>query len=122
MAAPARRTAKQRAGDAAERLAAQYLERQGLDIVGRNYRCKGGEIDLVARDGATLVFVEVRLRTSAAFGGAAASVDAHKQRRILQAARRYLAGRTDVPCRCDVVVLDRLDPARVEWIRDAFSA
>ena len=112
---------RQAAGSAAEDLAARHLERHGLAIVERNWRCRAGEIDLVARDGATLVFVEVRLRTSAAFGGAAASVDAPKQRRILQAARLYLAGRADVPCRCDVVVLDRLDPARVEWIRDAFS-
>jgi putative endonuclease len=112
---------RQRAGDAAEDLAARFLEARGLAIVDRNWRCRAGEIDLVARDGATLVFVEVRLRTSAAFGGAAASVDAHKQRRILQAARLYLAGRADTPCRCDVVVLDRLDPARIEWIRDAFQ-
>ena len=115
-------TGRQLAGAAAEDLAAGYLEAQGLVIVDRNWRCRAGEIDLVARDGATLVFVEVRLRTSAAFGGAAASVDAHKQRRILQAARLYLSGRADTPCRCDVVVLDRLDPARVEWIRDAFQA
>ena len=109
------------AGGAAEDLAARYLEGQGLAIVERNWRCRAGEIDLVARDGATLVFVEVRLRTSAAFGGAAASVDAHKQRRVLRAARTYLSGRPDTPCRCDVVGLDRLDPGRVEWIRDAFG-
>ncbi len=114
-------TARQLAGSAAEDLAARYLERKGLAIVARNWRCRGGEIDLVARDGATLVFVEVRLRTSADFGGAGASVDAHKQRRILTAARAYLAGRADTRCRCDVVALDRLDPARVEWIRDAFG-
>lgn len=114
-------TGRQLAGSAAEDLAARYLEDQGLAIVDRNWRCRAGEIDLVAREGATLVFVEVRLRTSAAFGGAPASVDAHKQRRILAAARQYLAGR-DVACRCDVIVLDRLDPARVEWIRDAFGA
>lgn len=111
---------RQLAGRAAEDLAARYLEGQGLAIVERNWRCRAGEIDLVARDGATLVFVEVRLRTSAAFGGAPASIDAHKQRRILAAARQYLGGR-DVPCRCDVIVLDRLDPARIEWIRDAFG-
>ena len=115
-------TGRQLAGSAAEDLAARYLEARGLVIVDRNWRCRAGEIDLIARDGATLVFVEVRLRTSAAFGGAAASIDRHKQRRILQAARLYLAGRPDAPCRCDVVVLDRLDPARVEWIRDAFQA
>ncbi len=115
-------TGRQLAGSAAEDLAARHLESQGLAIIDRNWRCRAGEIDLVARDGATLVFVEVRLRTSAAFGGALASVDAHKRRRILQAARLYLSGRPDTPCRCDVVVLDRLDPARIEWIRDAFQA
>jgi putative endonuclease len=112
---------RQPAGSAAEDLAARYLEGRGLAIVERNWRCRAGEIDLVARDGQTLVFVEVRLRTSAAFGGAAASVDVHKQRRILAAARHYHAGRGDVPCRCDVVALDRLDPARIEWIRNAFG-
>jgi putative endonuclease len=111
---------RQLAGSAAEDLAARYLEGRGLAIVERNWRCRGGEIDLVARDGQTLVFVEVRLRTSSAFGGAAASVDAHKQRRILLAARQYLAGRADAPCRCDVVALDGLDPSRIEWIRNAF--
>jgi putative endonuclease len=107
-------------GAAAEELAARFLEGQGLAIVARNYRCHAGEIDLVARDGDTLVFVEVRLRSSDAFGGAGASIDAAKQRRILRATRHYLAGRREQPCRCDAVLLDRLDPARVEWIRDAF--
>jgi putative endonuclease len=108
-------------GVAAEELAARFLERQGLAVVDRNYRCRAGEVDLVARDGRTLVFVEVRFRRSEAFGGARASVDAAKQRRILLAAKHYLSGRPDQPCRCDVVLLDRLDPARVEWIRDAFG-
>jgi len=114
-------TGRQLAGAAAEDLAARHLERHGLEIVARNWRCRGGEIDLVARDGATLVFVEVRLRSSRAFGGASASVDAHKQRRVLVAARAYLAGRAETACRCDVVALDGLEPARVEWIRHAFG-
>lgn len=114
-------TARSRNGAAAEALAAAYLAQRGLAILERNYRCRGGEIDLVARDGATLVFVEVRYRRSRAFGGAAASVDARKQARILLAARHYLAGRGDVPCRCDVVALDALAPASIEWIRDAFG-
>jgi len=109
------------AGVAAEALAARFLERQGLAIVDRNYRCRAGEIDLVDRDGPTLVFVEVRFRRSHAFGGAGASVDAAKRRRILRAAKHYLAERPDQPCRCDVVLLDRLDPAHVEWLRDAFG-
>jgi len=114
-------TEQQRTGAAAEQLAARHLERQGLTVLELNYRCRGGEIDIVARDGATLVFVEVRLRRSAEFGGARASVDAHKQRRILQAARHYLAGRPAQPCRCDVVLLDRLEGEAIEWIRDAFG-
>ena len=114
-------TSRQRDGATAEDLAAAYLARHGLAIIARNYRCRGGEIDLVARDGATVVFVEVRYRSSRAFGGAGASVGARKQARILLAARHYLAGRADVACRCDVIALDALDPARIEWIRDAFG-
>ncbi len=115
-------TARSRDGAAAEDLAAAFLAGRGLAILARNYRCRGGEIDIVAREGATTVFVEVRLRRSAAFGGAGASVDARKQARILAAARDYLAGRGDVACRCDVVTLDALDAARIEWIKDAFGA
>jgi putative endonuclease len=122
MAAPGRRTAKQRAGDAAEQLAAAYLERQGLAIVGRNYRCKGGEIDVIARDGATLVFVEVRLRRSRDFGGAGASIDFAKQRRVLLAAQHYLARHGEQPCRCDAILLDALDATRVEWLKNAITA
>lgn len=115
-------TAKRRDGIVAEDLAAEFLSRHGLAILERNYRCRGGEIDLVARDGTTLVFVEVRYRRSRRFGGAAASVDARKQARILLAARHYLAARGDAPCRCDVVALDALDPGCIEWIRNAFGA
>lgn len=117
------RTQRDRAatGRAAEALAARFLEGRGLRVIERNYRCRRGEIDLIARDGATLVFVEVRLRTGGRFGGAAASIDARKRARLLLAARHYLAGRPDTPCRCDVVLLDRLDGERVEWIRNAFS-
>jgi putative endonuclease len=111
----------QRTGAAAEALAARFLERKGLAIVERNFRCRAGEIDLIARDGRTIVFVEVRFRGSEAFGGARASIDRTKQRRILRAARHYLAARPEEVCRCDVVLLDRLDERRVEWIRDAFG-
>ena len=115
-------TAKARDGAAAEALAARHLEGHGLRIVARNYRCHMGEIDLVAQDDDTLVFVEVRLRRSNAFGGAAASIDAHKRKRVLTAARHYLAGKPERACRFDVVVLDGLADTRVEWLRDAFSA
>jgi putative endonuclease len=106
-------------GAAAEALAADYLEARGLVIVARNYRCRGGEIDLIARNRDLLVFVEVRLRSGAAFGGAAASITAAKRRRIALAARHYLAaiGR-EPPCRFDAVLLDALDAGRIEWLRD----
>ena len=109
-------------GAAAERLAAAYLARKGLQLLDANYRCRWGEIDLVLRDGDTIVFAEVRLRSSQRFGGAAYSVDRRKQARIVAAARRWLAGKKDAPCRFDVVLMDRLDASRIEWIRDAFSS
>ena len=109
-------------GDRAEALAAKFLERQGLQVVERNYRCRHGEIDLVARDGATLVFVEVRLRSNAAFGNAADSITTAKQRRLAAAAALYLAaGRADQACRFDAVLLDRLDASRVEWLRNIMT-
>ena len=118
--APAPRTARQLAGDAAEEHAASYLAERGLAIVARNYRTRMGEIDLVARDGATLVFVEVRKRSSAYFGGAAASVDGRKRARIAAAASLFLARLAhEPPCRFDVVTVEE---GRVEWIRAAFEA
>jgi putative endonuclease len=111
-----------RRGAAAEELAARHLAQRGLQVVARNYRVRGGEIDLVCVDRGTLVFVEVRLRGSAAFGGAAASITAAKRRRIVLAARHYLQDRPERPCRFDAVLLDRLDADGIEWIRDAFAA
>ncbi|HEX5091092.1 MAG TPA: YraN family protein [Burkholderiales bacterium] len=108
-------------GARAEDLCAALMQGAGLRILARNWRCRAGEIDLVAADGDTLVFAEVRLRHSAAFGGAAESVTAGKRARIVAAARHYLAGRPAVPCRFDVLLLDAVAPARVHWIRDAFG-
>lgn len=108
-------------GARAEELCAQLMREAGLRIVARNWRCRAGEIDLVAQDGATLVFVEVRLRTHASFGGAAESVGAAKRARLVAAARHFLAGRAEVACRFDVLLLDALAPERVRWIRDAFG-
>ena len=111
------------AGADAESLAADYLAAQGLAIVARNVRSRFGEIDLVARDGATLVFVEVRLRRSDAFGGAAASITRAKQARLLAAARHYLARLGhEPPCRFDAVLFDALDPQRATWHRDVIDA
>jgi putative endonuclease len=108
-------------GRQAEDLAATFLQRQGLTIVERNYRCRHGEIDLVAREGRTLVFVEVRLRTRGDFGGAAASITAAKRRKLTLAARHYLAGAAREPaCRFDAVLIS--GPAQeIEWLKNAFG-
>ena len=107
------------AGAAAEALAAEFLQARGLSVVKRNYRCRGGEIDLIARDGATLVFVEVRLRSSSDFGGARASITAAKRRRLKFAAGLFLSNlRREPPCRFDALLLDGLDLARIEWLVD----
>jgi putative endonuclease len=113
-------TPAQAAGGAAEEAAARFLERNGLAIVARNYRTRHGEIDLVAREGATLVFVEVRMRSSERFGGGAESIGWRKRSRIEAAARHYLMRlRREPPCRFDVVTLDGGIPV---WIRGAFEA
>ena len=116
-------TTKQ-SGDAAEARALAHLQAAGLKLVARNYRTPGrggGEIDLIVRDrDGTLVFVEVRRRASAAFGGAAASVGGTKQRRIVFAARHYLMRLpSPPPCRFDVV---GVEGERIEWLRAAFDA
>ena len=111
-------------GDAAEEAALRHLQQAGLRLVQRNYRTPGrggGEIDLIMREAdSTLVFVEVRRRGSAGHGGAAASVGAAKQRRIVFAARHYLMRLgAPPPCRFDVVALE---PQGLTWLRAAFTA
>lgn len=109
-------------GAEAERLAQRFLEQQGLRLVERNYRCRFGEIDLVMREGETLVFVEVRLRSHSGFGGAAASITQAKRTRLLRAARHYLAALPRAPqCRFDAVLLGAAGAASIEWLRDAFG-
>ena len=105
-------------GVAAEALAAKFLAARGLAIVGRNYRCRGGEIDIIAREGRTIVFVEVRMRRSRAFGGAAESITGAKRRRLRLAAEHYLARLPkEPPCRFDAILLDALADERIEWLR-----
>ncbi|HZI84493.1 MAG TPA: YraN family protein [Casimicrobiaceae bacterium] len=105
-------------GAAAEALAERFLAARGLAIVGRNYRCRGGEIDIIARDGRTVVFVEVRLRRNHEFGGAAESITAAKRRRLRLAAEHYLARLpSEPPCRFDAILLDALASERIEWLR-----
>ncbi len=118
--APLSRTA---VGARAEVLAAEFLLGRGLRLVERNWRRRQGEIDLIARDGPMLVFVEVRLRRHRGYGGAAASIDARKQARLRKAAALYLARYTKAPpCRFDAVLLDTLEDPRIEWLRDILSA
>ncbi|MCW5643549.1 MAG: YraN family protein [Rhodoferax sp.] len=112
------------AGDAFEDIALRHLQHAGLRLETRNYRTPGrggGEIDLVMREpDGTLVFVEVRARSGLAHGGAAASVGAGKQRRIVFAARHYLSrSRSPPPCRFDVVAIDGHG---LTWLRAAFDA
>ncbi|MBC3881705.1 YraN family protein [Undibacterium sp. LX40W] len=114
------RTPKQRSGDAAEERALVYLQAQGLQLVQRSFLCKGGEIDLIMRDAGFLVFVEVRQRADARFGGAIASVTAAKQKRLIHAAQIYLQGlRTQPPCRFDLVAIEG---EQLQWLKNIISA
>jgi putative endonuclease len=114
-------------GDDAEARALAYLQGQGLVLVQRNYRlahgphARGAEVDLILREhDGTLVFVEVRSRSSTRFGGALASVTLAKQRRIVRAARHFLLQQpVPPPCRFDVVAIEG---AELNWLQGAFDA
>ncbi|MFW6094510.1 MAG: YraN family protein [Pseudomonadota bacterium] len=113
-----------RRGRWAEEVTAKYLERQGLALLERNFRCRLGELDLVMAEGETLVFVEVRYRRGVAYGTALETIGARKQNKLLAAARVYLAarGRADARCRFDVVsVTKRNYQPSFHWLRDAFD-
>lgn len=113
------RTPRQIEGDAAESRALDYLQKQGLSLVERNFRCKGGEIDLIMRDRDVLVFVEVRKRADPRYGGAAASVTARKQARLSIAAQTFLQRyRMPPPCRFDVVAIDA---DVLNWLKNAID-
>jgi putative endonuclease len=108
------------AGQGGEDDALAYLVERGLVLLERNFRCKAGEIDLVMRDGQTLVFVEVRKRTPNAYGDAAASITPAKQRRLIIAAQLYLQRYRSPPaCRFDVIAIDG---GKITWLKDAISA
>jgi putative endonuclease len=121
---PSAQPGKRSSGLQAEELAARFLTRHGLRVIERNYRCRGGEIDLVCRDGRTLVFVEVRYRQHHSHGGAADSITTRKQGRIVLAARHYLASHscTDADCRFDCLLFDALSETTITWLRHAFDA
>ena len=114
------------AGAAWELAARRHLEAAGLGLLGANQRYRMGEIDLVMDDRGIVVFIEVRYRSSDAFGGSVLSIDTHKQRKLILAARSFLAANPALarkPCRFDVVAVDgSVEPPRVEWIRNAFDA
>ncbi len=112
-------------GMRAEGIARRHLAAHGLELVCENYRCRFGELDLVMMDGATVVVVEVRLRSRSAYGGALGSIGAFKQRRIARAARHLLLTHralARMPMRFDVVALDCAEGTRIEWLRGAFVA
>lgn len=109
-------------GSEGEARAAGYLQDRGLAVVARNFRVKGGEIDLVCRNGPLTIFVEVRRRAQARgadFGGAAASITPRKQQRLILAARHWLARYGECACRFDCVLIDG---ERLTWLEDAFRA
>lgn len=107
-------------GSQAEQQAAEFLQQQGLKIVTRNWACRAGEIDLIAKDGLQLVFVEVRMRKTSRYGGAAASITATKQAKLLATAQYYLQSIKSTPaCRFDAVCID--DQA-ITWLKNCISA
>ena len=108
-------------GKTAEDAALAYLMDQGLRLVKRNYSCRAGEIDLIMRDGAQIVFVEVRYRTRNDFGSALESVTAAKQRKLIITAQHYLQqSGSALACRFDVVGMGQ--DRKVQWVRNAFEA
>jgi len=113
-------------GSEGERAAAAFLEARGYRILERNYRTKLGEIDLVAEEGRTLVFVEVKVRLNDRFGGPAAAITSAKQARIARLAQQYVASRrlAERACRFDVVLIWGDDPRtrRIELLPGAFDA
>ncbi len=116
---------RQRLGLCGEEIVADYLTQKGYTIVVKNYRCKAGEIDIIARDGAELVFIEVKTRSSLSFGSPAEAVTPRKQRQISRAAQWYLAEQQlfDVPARFDVIAVlgaDRKNMA-IDHIDNAFG-
>jgi putative endonuclease len=116
-------TSTQLAGSSAEDAGLAFLSAKGLVLIARNFRCKGGEIDLIMKAGVELVFVEVRLRTHGGFGGAAASVSIAKQRRLRIAAQYFLLknygpkSRDWPACRFDVLAHELNG---INWIQGAF--
>lgn len=109
-----------RNGSAAETIAAKYLASKNLRLLERNFRCPYGEIDLIMQDAGSLVFVEVRMRSSGNFGGAAMSITPSKQEKLKRTAQHYMQLHGEQRCRFDVVLMHAVDPNAIEWLKDAF--
>lgn len=117
-----KKTPQKMKGSDAEQVAVSYLQRQHLVLITQNYHCRFGEIDLIMRDGSTLVFIEVRMRTNEMFGGAAASITPAKQSRLLRTARHYLSAiNCEPPCRFDAILLSGDNGQEINWIKNAFG-
>lgn len=120
------REGRRKQGDEAEDAAARYLAAKGLRIEQRNFCCRGGEIDIVAWDRGTLVFVEVRYRGSGSLENPMESVTIRKQQRLIHAASIYLQQQRQwqAPCRFDVIAVTpgRIRRFRAQWIKNAFDA
>lgn len=111
-------------GDKAESLACEYLSKRGLSLLTRNYRCRGGEIDLIMQHDDSLVFIEVRYRKNVGYGRAAETVTAYKQRRLIHCAQVYLKHHRawNVPARFDVISIEgQPDQLQIDWISNAFQ-
>jgi putative endonuclease len=123
-------------GELAEQSACKWLQQQGLILIQKNYRCRTGEIDLIMHDNEHLLFIEVRFRSGNNFGGAAASVDHHKQRKLIHAAHHFLSQPSQfnhLPCRFDVLAAKapdnnakilskpQLPELHWSWVKDAFT-
>ncbi len=112
-------TEKQKEGKEGEDWALAYLEKAGLVLRERNFLCRGGELDLIMQEGKGLVFVEVRRRKNADFGGALASVTYFKRLRLIRAAQTYLQRYTITPsCRFDVVAIEG---EKIVWLKNVFD-
>ena len=104
----------------AEKIAEIFLQQKGLILVKRNFRCQYGEIDLIMREGSTLVFIEVRLRSHVGYGGAAMSINQSKQHKLSRTAEFYLQKNGNAECRFDAILMQSADINAVEWIKNAF--
>lgn len=110
-------------GNMAESLAEKHIKAAGLQIIKRNYSCKGGEIDIIANDRNAIVFVEVRYRSQSDFGSALESVTTSKQKRVIKAAKHYLLstyGSNEPECRFDVIGIQGTSK-KLTWIKNAFE-